>query len=206
QPARVPPAARIEVGRRRWVVLAAGTVVQTSQAAAYSGLAVLAPVLRDRYHLSLTQIGVLLGGASLGAVLTLLPWGLLADRIGERTTATVGLLGAAGGLTGAAYAPDFASLVLLLFVASAFGASTNTATGRAVTSWFRREERGFALGIRQASIPVGGFCAALAIPPIAAGWGPRGAFVSLAVLSLAASAVAAVLFLEGPVRSDVEDA
>ena len=49
--------------RRRWVVLAAGTVAQTSQAAAYSGLAVLAPALRDRYHLSLTQVGVLLGGA-----------------------------------------------------------------------------------------------------------------------------------------------
>ena len=94
------------------MVLAAGTGVQTSQAVAFSGLAVLAPTLRDRYDLSLTQIGVLLGGASVGAVLTLLPWGLLADRIGERTTATVGLLGAAAGLAGAAYAPDFASLVL----------------------------------------------------------------------------------------------
>jgi MFS family permease len=192
--------------RRRWVVLAAGTVVQTSQAAAYSGLAVLAPVLRDRYHLSLTQIGVLLGGASVGAVLTLLPWGLLADRVGERATATVGLLGAAGGLAGAAYAPGFASLVLLLFVASAFGASTNTATGRAVTSWFRREERGFALGIRQTSIPIGGFSAALGVPPIADHWGSRAALVSLAALSLVAAATALALFVEGPVRSDVEDA
>src|SRR6266516_2436879 len=192
--------------RSRWAVLAAGTTVQASQAAAISGLAVLAPVLRDRYHLSLTQIGVLLGGASVGAVLTLLPWGLLADRIGERTTATVGLLGAAGGLAGAAYAPDFASLVLLLFVASAFGASTNTATGRAVTSWFRREERGFALGIRQTSIPIGGFSAALGVPPIADHWGSRAALVSLAALSLVAAATALALFVEGPVRSDVEDA
>ena len=192
-------------GRRRWVVLAAGTVVQTSQAAASFGLAVLAPVLRDRYHLSLTQIGVLLGGASVGAVATLLPWGLAADRIGERATATVGLLGAAAGLAGAAYAPGFVTLVVLLALANAFGASTNTATGRAVTSWFRREERGFALGIRQTSVPIGGFAAALAVPPIAGHWGSRGALVALAAVSLVAAIAALAFMLEGPIRSDIED-
>jgi MFS family permease len=119
-------------------VLAAGTVAQTSQAAAYSGLAVLAPVLRDRYQLSVTEVGVVLGGASVGAVLTLLPWGLLADRIGERTTATIGLLGSGAGFAGAAFAPRFSTLVLLLAIGSAFGASSNSATGRAVTSWFPR--------------------------------------------------------------------
>src|SRR6266540_2101751 len=124
--------------RSRWAVLAAGTVVQASQAAAVSGLAVLAPVLRDRYDLSLTQIGVLLGGSGIGAVLTLLPWGLAADGLGERVTATVGALGAAAGLAGAAYAPEFVSLVVLLSIAGALGASANTATARAVTSWFPR--------------------------------------------------------------------
>lgn len=188
------------------MVLAAGTAVQSSQAAAVSGLAVLAPVLRDRYDLSLTQIGVLLGGASVGAMLTLLPWGLLADRIGERTTATVGMLGSGGGLAAAAYAPGFVWLVLLLFVASACGASTNTATGRAVTSWFRREERGFALGVRQTAIPIGGFAAALGLPPITDHWGSRAALVALGVLSIVAAATAAVWLVEGPIRSDVEDA
>jgi MFS family permease len=191
--------------RRRWLVLAAGTVVQSSQAAAYSGLAVLAPVLRDRYQLSLTQIGVLLGVSSAGAVLTLLPWGLGADRIGERATATIGLLGATAGLAAAAYAPGFESLVVLLSVASAFGASTNTATGRAVTSWFRREERGLALGIRQTAIPIGGFSAALGIPPITDLWSSRAALLVLAGLSLLAALTALLWLAEGPVRSDVED-
>jgi sugar phosphate permease len=192
--------------RQRWVVLAAGTFVQSSQAAAFSGLAVLAPELRDRYDLSLRQIGVLFGGSSVGALLTLLAWGLLADRIGERATATVGLLGAAGGFVGAAFAPVFVTLLLLLFVASAFGASSNTATGRAVTSWFPRAERGFALGIRQTSVPIGGFSAALGVPPVADHWGLRAALVSLAAFSLLAAVTASVLFVEGPVRSDVEDA
>jgi len=176
--------------RSRWAVLAVGTIVQASQAAALSGLAVLAPVLRDRYHLSLTQIGVLLGGSGIGALLTFLPWGLAADRLGERLTATVGALGAAAGLAGAAYASEFAGLVVLLSISGAFGASANTATARVVTSWFPREQRGFALGIRQTSVPIGGFVAALGIPPIADHWGSRAALVALAGASLVAAILA----------------
>jgi MFS family permease len=187
-------------------VLAAGTAAQSAQAAAYFGLAVLAPALRDRYDLSLSQVGVLLGVAGAGALLTLLLWGLLADRIGERATATIGLAGAAAGFAGAAYAPTFASLVVLLAAANAFGASANTATGRAVTSWFSREERGFALGVRQTAIPIGGFSAAIAIPPITDAGGSRAALLVIAGLSLAAAITAAAWFTEGPAGADAEGA
>ncbi|HZQ65728.1 MAG TPA: MFS transporter [Gaiellaceae bacterium] len=186
------------MARRRWAVLAAGTVAQTSQAAAYSGLAVLAPFLRDRYHLSVTQVGVLLGGASVGAVLTLLFWGLLADHIGERTTATIGLLGCGAGFAASAFAPEFTSLVVILAVASAFGASSNSATGRAVTSWFPQAQRGFALGVRQTAIPIGGFAAAVAMPPVADAGGARAALLALAGLSIVAGLVAAAWLVEGP--------
>jgi MFS family permease len=189
---------------RRWAVLAAGTFVQTSQAAAYSGLAVIAPDLRDRYHLSLTQIGVLFGVSGVGALLTLLAWGLAADRIGERVTATVGLCGATAGLTAAAYAPDYGSLLVFLFLTAAFGASTNTATGRAVTSWFPRAERGFALGVRQTAIPLGGLSAAFVLPPIVDRWGSRGALIALAGFSIAAAITAVATMVEGPIDS-VED-
>jgi sugar phosphate permease len=188
-------------GSRRWVVLAAGTLVQTSQAAMYAGLAVLAPVLRDRYDLSLTEVGVLLGGSSVGALLTLLPWGLAADRVGERFTATVGLVGAAGAIVAAAYADDFLNLLLLFVAASACGASTNTATGRAITSWFPRDGRGFALGIRQTAIPIGGFTAALGLPPVVDAWGLRAALLALASFSGLAALTAASLLAEGPIRS-----
>jgi sugar phosphate permease len=188
--------------RRRWLVLAVGTFAQASQAAVLFGLAVLAPDLRDRYHLSLTQVGVLLGVSSIGAVLTLLPWGLAADHIGERVTGTVGLLGASAAMAGAAYASDFAVLVLLLAVAGASGASINTATGRAVTSWFTRATRGFALGVRQTSVPIGGLVAAVGIPLIVERSGSRGALLVLAGFSLAAGCLAAGWLVEGPVRED----
>ena len=128
----------------------------------------------------------MLAVSSVGATLTLLPWGMAADRIGERTTGSVGLLGAAVGLAAAGLrARALPSSSSALAVSGAFGASINTASGRAVTSWFRREERGLALGIRQTSVPIGGFAAALAVPPIADHWGARAALIVLAAYSLA---------------------
>jgi len=191
---------------RGWLVLGVGTVAQASQAAVLFGLAVLAPALRDRYDLSLTQVGVMLGVSGAGAVLTFLPWGLAADRVGERVTGAVGLLGAAAALAGSAYAPDFAMLVLLLAIAGALGASINTATGRAVTSWFPRERRGFALGVRQTSVPIGGLVAALGIPPIVDHWSSRAALLVLAGFSLVAGILAAVWLVQGPMREEGEEA
>jgi len=186
------------------LVLAVGTVAQASQAAVLFGLAVLAPALRDRYDLNLTEVGVMLGVSSIGAVLTLLPWGLAADHVGERVTGTVGLLGAGVALAWAAYAPDFAVLIVLLAVAGALGASINTATGRAVTSWFPRAKRGFALGIRQTSVPIGGLVATLVIPLILDRSGSRSALLMLAGFSLVAGLLAAAWLVEGPARQDEE--
>src|ERR671934_2805870 len=80
-------------GRYRWLVLAAGTAAQTSFAAVTIGLPVLAPALRDTYGLSLLRVGVVLDSVWIGTLLTLLPWGLLADRIGERRVLTLGFSG-----------------------------------------------------------------------------------------------------------------
>ncbi len=102
----------------------------------------------------------------LGTLLTLLAWGFAADRVGERVTLATGL-----GLCGAALAAVAAvdslwALTLLLALAGAFGASTNSASGRAVMQWFGPSERGLALGIRQTAIPLGGLAAAAVLPQV----------------------------------------
>jgi sugar phosphate permease len=94
----------------------------------------------------------------------MLPWGLIADRTGERVALGVGL-GTCGILiAGAGFASAFWQLVLLLSLAGAAGASTNSASGRAVMQWFGTSERGLALGIRQTAVPIGGLTAAIVLP------------------------------------------
>jgi sugar phosphate permease len=184
--------------RYRWAVLAAGTAAATSGSAFFIGIPVLAPTLRDEFDLSLSQVGLALASLWVGALLTLLPWGLLADRFGERVvlstgTAACGVLAAAAG-----WAPNFVALVALLFFASAMGASVNAASGRAVMQWFSVEERGLALGIRQTAIPLGAAVGALTLPLVEDAGGLKAAFTYLGALSVGAAIVAALVIREAP--------
>jgi sugar phosphate permease len=186
------------VSRYRWTILALGTAAQASYAAVFLGVPVLAPVLRTDYNLGLTEIGFALATVSIGSMVTLFPWGLLADRIGERAVLAAGLGAAAVALVAAAYASSFSSLVAALTVAGAAGASVNAASGRAVMSWFDAGQRGFALGIRQTAIPIGGAAAALVLPAVATAGGLRAAFLVLAGGCLAAAVAGGIGLREAP--------
>ncbi len=177
-------------------MLAAGTAAQASFSAIGIGLPVLVPVLREEYVLSLGEIGVLLAAEWVGSLLTLLPWGLAADRYGERVVLALGVSACAACLAGAAVAPDFPTLLVLLGLAGATGASVNAASGRAVMQWFAADERGLALGIRQSAVPVGGVVAALTVPWLAEAGGSQAAFFFLAALC-AAGALSGALVLRG---------
>jgi sugar phosphate permease len=186
------------VSRYRWTILALGTAAQWSYSAVFLGIPVLAPQLREEYGLSLAQVGVVLAAFSIGSVVTLLPWGLLADRVGERRVLASGLAVASVALAVAALTSSWISLVLLLVLAGGAGASVNAASGRAVMSWFDASERGFALGIRQTALPLGGAAAALALPPIAAAGGTEAGLLVLAGACLATAIAGAVGLREAP--------
>jgi MFS family permease len=183
------------------VILGAGLLAQTSFAAVAVGLPALAPALRSHYRLSLGETGVVLGAVGIGMLPTLLPWGLLADRVGERLVIVIGLAGAGLAVAAAAPTGSFAALAGWLVVAGVLGASVNAASGRAVMGWFGPEERGLALGIRQTAIPIGGAAAAAGLPWLASAGGTRLAFVVLGCGCLGGSLVAGALMREAPART-----
>lgn len=163
----------------------------------------LAPALRDRYDLSLTEIGVALSAEWIGLTFALLPWGFAVDRWGERWTLTGGLVLCAVFLTGAAFAPGFVWLIVLLGLAGIAGGSVQSGSGRAVMRWFAPDERGFALGVRQTAVPLGGGIAAVVLPLLD---GPRAGFLFLAGFVLVgAIAGAAVLTSDGSEHVELED-
>jgi sugar phosphate permease len=158
----------------------------------------MAPALRDRYHLSLGETGILLGASLAGSVLTLVPWGMAADRFGERAVLVSGL-GACGlALLGAARATAFWPLLGWLLAAGMTGASVQSASGRAVMAWFAHAQRGLALGIRQTAIPIGGFVVALGLPPLVHSDGVKAGFAALGIACLVATVVAGLVLREGP--------
>ncbi|MEA2247759.1 MAG: hypothetical protein QOH46_2288, partial [Solirubrobacteraceae bacterium] len=184
--------------RYRWVILGVGAAGAGAFSALRMGLPALGPALRDTYGLSLPEVGLAFTAVAVGVMATLVPWGVLTDRIGERPVMSGGLAATAAALAGTAYAPGYVVLLAGLFAAGALGASSTGASGRAVMGWFDRSERGFALGIRQMALPLGGALAALALPHLVGADGLRGAFLALAGLCLTAAVAAAALMRDAP--------
>jgi sugar phosphate permease len=190
-------------GRYRWVVLAAGTLAQASFSASSVGLPALGPALKSEYGLTLGETGVVLAGIGIGMLFTLLPWGLVADRIDERWVIATGLSGAGVMLLVASTTHTFGAVTGVLVAVGALGASVNAASGRAIMAWFPASELGLALGIRQTAIPIGGAIAAATLPALASSGGTRVAFYFLAGACLTGAIVAAV-FIRGGTGEEPE--
>jgi sugar phosphate permease len=182
----------------RWTIWSAGVVAQAAFSAILLGLPAIAPAIRDHYDLSLTQVGVVLAAINVGSFATMLLWGIVADRIGERAVIAIGQTGTAATLVWAAYASSYAELVAALAAVGALGAGVNAASGRAVMAWFGEEERGLALGIRQMATPLGGAVAAVALPALNQHISLRAAFVGLAAACFGAAVVGAILLRVEP--------
>jgi sugar phosphate permease len=179
-------------------VLAAGTFAQTTYSAIWFGVAVMAPALRDRYHVGLGATGLLLSASLVGSLVSLVPWGLATDRVGERVVLVAGL--GLGGivLLSAAGAGSYGALFALLVAAGLAGASVQSASGRAVLHWFPAPERGLALGIRQTAIPLSGFLTSLVLPPVVRAGGVGWGFATLGIATLVAAATGGAVLREAP--------
>lgn len=166
-----------EPSPRRWHVLTVATLQQAGLTIVRFGLPALAPFMRPDLQLSLAQTGVVLGAFDLGALLAFYATGVATERWGERRVMVLGSL-----LTGvlaatAAFAPSAGLLALLLVIAGLGFPSSQVAGSQAVMGSFPSWERGVAMGVRQAGLPVGGLLAAGILPWIASVWGWRVALV-----------------------------
>ncbi|KAM9862682.1 MFS transporter [Leucobacter sp. BZR 635] len=180
-------------------MLAVMVLGQASTTVVTATPAFLIPYLHAEQGMSLASAGMLAGAPSLGLVLTLIAWGALTDRFGERRVILTGLslttLAVGASMAAAAFAPGFVWLGVALVASGAMSACINNASGRLITGWFPVERRGFAMGIRQTCQPVGMAIAALAVPALANAWGVAAALAfggALTLLSLIACAAVVV--------------
>lgn len=180
RPNRPDSADPAPVPREAWTGLASAVIGQAAATVAIIGPGFLIPMLTHAGGMSLGQAGLVAAAPTLGVLLTLILWGALADRHGERIVICSGLgLVVAAAAVGWALTAGGGSLLTAgcaLIAAGAAAASVNTATGRVVVGWFPRRRRGLAMGIRQMSQPLGVALAAVTVPPIADAFGLPGFF------------------------------
>ena len=181
-----------------WVVLAVGAGAAAALAAVQGVLPALGPAIQEAFGLTLVEVTAVFTSFALGTVATLLAWGVLADRAGERFVIAGGVGAAALLMAGVAASDGYPALVGGVALAAALGASGIAACGRAVFHWFPRDERGLALGLRQTAVPVGAAAASFSLPPLAAVAGLDAALYALAGAMLLAAVAAAIWLREGP--------
>ncbi|GAA4234016.1 MFS family permease [Streptosporangium album] len=182
----------------RWAMLSLGMAAQGSGCVFMYGLPFLLPALQAERGLSLAQAGILVGAPSAGMLFTLIAWGWVADRYGERLAMTTGLALATVFLTLAALSGTPAVLAVMLALAGAAGASANAASGRVVLGWFPKERRGVAMGWRQTAQPLGVAVAGAVIPPSVHLWGVRGALLVMAAITLVTTVSVGLLVVDPP--------
>ncbi|MFB9208373.1 MFS transporter [Nonomuraea spiralis] len=187
----------MKTSRYRWVILGVATFTQAAASFFVQGIGAMSVHLRRDLELNTTQLGLLQSAAQLLPLAGLLVVGRLLDRHDERWVVGIGALVVAVALAAGGAAPGYASLLVVLLIAGAGYSAIQPGGSKSVASWFDASQRGLAMGIRQAGLPLGGVLAASALPVLATAFGWRSTLVAGAFVALS-GAVAFMAFYRRP--------
>ena len=158
----------------------------------------LAPFLQDDLHISRAEVGLVSTAVFLTATPSALFGGRAADRVGERQVLILsGVLGALAALA-VSWSSGFWSLVLGCLALGLGNGMQNPAGSAAVMRWFPQSQRGFAMGIRQTGVPIGGVLAAGVAPLLALHYGWRSAYLAGGLLSVIGAILIIVAYFDPP--------
>ncbi len=183
---------------RRWSMLAIALGATLCANVFITGAAFLIPALHRERGVSLSQAGLVSAMPSFGMVFTLVAWGYLVDRIGERIVLTVGSALTAAAAFGAAASDSLVAVAAFLLLGGMAAASSNTASARVVVGWFPPDRRGLVMGVRQTAQPLGVALGALVIPQLAQAPGVSVALMFPAAVCAVAAVVTAIGILDPP--------
>ncbi|MEU8380698.1 MFS transporter [Streptosporangium sp. NPDC048865] len=186
--------------RYRWVILGVATFTQATAAFFVQGIGAMGVHLRRDLELNTTQLGLLLSAAQLLPLAGLLVAGRLLDRHDERWVVGIGALVVAVALATGSAAPGYVSLLVVLLIAGAGYSTVQPGGSKSVASWFDARQRGLAMGVRQAGLPLGGVLAALVLPAMATASGWRSTLVAGALAALSGAVAFMALHRRPPGR------
>jgi len=162
-------------------VLTLMTTAQAGASVVQQALGSLSPIFVATFGLTKAQLGLIFTALMLGSAMFVAAAGVMTDHWGERRMVLLSGLAMTFALLAATLFESYAWIVACIAVFGAGYAASTPAGGRAILAWFDRD-RGFAMGIRQTGVPVGGLFGALTLPLVAHVAGYRGAFAFASVI------------------------
>ncbi|OBA96537.1 MFS transporter [Mycobacteriaceae bacterium 1482268.1] len=183
---------------RRWAMLVIALTSTMFANVFINGAAFLIPTLHTERGLDLAEAGLLSSLPSFGMVFTLIAWGYLVDRVGERIVLAVGSALTAAAAFAAASVHSLVGVGAFLLLGGMAAASSNSASGRLVVGWFPPQQRGLVMGIRQTAQPLGVGLGALVIPRLAENYDVSVALLFPAAVCAMSAVVCAVAVMDPP--------
>jgi MFS transporter, ACS family, hexuronate transporter len=178
----------------RWTVLAVALAVQTAISLVGAAMAVLLPFVKDEFHLTFAEAGVVVNFSFVGGLLATALAGLVVDALGDRFVLMFGGILAGVGAWAVAISFNFWLLLAVLVVMGVGYATATPAGSVAVRRTFPLRLRGTVMSIRQTGIPLGYFFAALILPSVAIIRGWRAAMVVAGLISIVVALIALVVY------------
>jgi MFS family permease len=139
------------------------------------------PFIQDEFKLNNAQLGVVTSAFSLSSGLAQLPAGWLADRIGPTILITVDILGVGAGGLLVGLSHSYIMLIVFLVFMGLMSGGYHPASTPLISMSVPANQRGRALGLHLIGGNSSFFLAPLIAGGIAAAWGWRGAYITLAV-------------------------
>nr|WP_206439060.1 MFS transporter [Streptomyces scabichelini] len=187
--------------RYRWVILGVATFTQAASGFFVQGIGALGIRLQHELDLSTGQLGLLVSAAQLVPLVGLLVAGELLDRYDERWVVGLGACAVAASLSVGSIAPGYVSLLVVLLVVGAGYSTVQPGGSKSVASWFDTSQRGLAMGIRQAGLPLGAALASAVLPFLAQAFGWRATLVAGGLVALSGAGAFMGFYRRPPTRT-----
>jgi sugar phosphate permease len=182
---------------RRWSMLVIALSATLCANVFINGAAFLIPTLHAERGLDLAKAGLLSSMPSFGMVATLIAWGYIVDRVGERIVLALGSALTAAAAFAAASVHSLVAVGALLLLGGMAAASSNSASGRLVVGWFP-PSNAVGDGHPADRAAAGSRIGRLVIPRLAESHGVSAALLFPAVVCAVSAVVCAVAVIDPP--------
>ena len=187
----------------RYEVLALFTGAMIGASIFIMSTGTLMPFFESAFHLGQTQLGIVLSVQMAGSLIMTAVAGMLTDRFGDKAVVlwTGFFMGAS--LLAASAVANFGWLLFWLLMYGIGFAAVTPSGSHAIVYFFKKEERGIAMGIRQCGIPAAGVIGSIVLPAIALHFDYQWALVTAGIVTIVACCIASWLYRE-PVELEGE--
>ncbi|MFA4909549.1 MAG: MFS transporter [Desulfobacteria bacterium] len=185
-----------------WIILGILTMAQLVMSMGAYTWGPLAPVLRDEFNLSRTQIGTITSALYFASVIIAIPSGIAVDKLGARIMLIISLIIMGIPFVIMALAKSYLFFIVFAAISGLGYGVINQLSTKGIMYWFSTRFRATAMGIKQTGVTLGGAIIAVLLPVLTVAYSWRLGVLVVGILMLAMAFLSFIFYKERPAPSD----